>query len=106
MHLLLNQIKIMKFLKNFYLVILTIFLFSCSQESSNNTPEILSKVIDVEFNTSTKSKKSNSKSDSTVIQGQIEFTLNDNDENFLDFKFSENVLKELPITEAEFYDLI
>ncbi|GAB7257664.1 hypothetical protein [uncultured Polaribacter sp.] len=91
-----------KILIKLYLLSLTIILFSCSNEDAVDNSKILTKVVDVEFKLNGEYK---SKVNTTLV-GQIEFTMNDEEEDYLDFTFSDNILKQLPITEKEFYQKI
>lgn len=88
-----------KHVKKILMLAFILVLVSCSKENENS--EILTKIVDVKFKTSSKAKNS-----SSTIVGHIEFTMNDDDEDFLDFKFSENILNQLTISEQEFYEML
>lgn len=59
-------------------------------------------MVDVEFKMNSNSKTTTP----TIVNSQIEFTMSDENEAMIDFKFSENILEQLTISEEEFYQKI
>ncbi len=89
-------------LKTIYLSIFLTLLLSCSNDNNEDNGDLLTKVVDVEFKMNSNSKTITP----TIVNSQIEFTMSEENEAMIDFKFSENILKKLTISEEEFYQKI
>ena len=80
-------------LKTIYLSIFLTLLLSCSNDNNEDNGDLLTKVVDVEFKMNSNSKTITP----TIVNSQIEFTMSEENEAMIDFKFSENILKKLTI---------